>query len=87
MEGCDYAKMTEHVHCYCMSCCISETHTGGYEVDEKGKRRPFTRERNVRDMMCCHCGRFKDGRIKFVQTEGHGILRHNIIEVKGEGTK
>lgn len=73
--------MTDHVHCYCFPVCHSVTHTG-FELDERGKRKPFLHEDNTRDQMCCHCGHFKEGRLKFVQTEGHGILRHNTQVVK-----
>jgi len=70
--------MIEHVHCYCYPVCMSETHTGTFEIDEKGRKKPIVREENTRDTMCCHCGTFKDRRLKFIQAEGHGILRHHI---------
>lgn len=70
--------MTDHVHCYCFPVSIWETHTGGFELDEKGRKKPFIRESSTRDTMCCHCGAFKERKLRFVQTEGHGILRHNI---------
>lgn len=70
--------MTDHVHCYCFPVCLSETHTGGHELDEKGRKKPIVREMNTRDTMCCHCGHFKDKKLKFNQVEGHGVLRHSI---------
>ncbi len=70
--------MTDHVHCYCFPVCLSERHTGGMEVDEKGKKKPMIRETDTRDTMCCHCGAFKERRLLFIQDEKHGILRHRI---------
>jgi hypothetical protein len=37
--------------------------------------------------MCCHCGNFKDRRLKFIQAEGHGILRHHIWHAPKEPKK
>ena len=77
--------MTDHVHCYCFPVCHSVSHTGAFEIDEKGRKRPIVREENTRDTMCCHCGKFKEGRLKFnLESEKHGILRHNISVVKGD---
>lgn len=70
--------MTDHAHCYCFPVGMSETQTGGFELDEKGRKKPIVRETTTRDTMCCHCGNFKDRRLKFIQAEGHGILRHHI---------
>jgi hypothetical protein len=70
--------MTDHAHCFCFPVGLSETHAGGYELDERGKKKPIVRENNTRDTMCCHCGAFKERKLKFIQTEGHGLLRHHI---------
>ena len=79
--------MTDHAHCYCIASCLSETHTGGFEIDEKGKKKPIRREDNTRDAMCCFCGRYKEGRLKFVQTEGHGLLRHLTVKAPKDTEK
>ena len=79
--------MTDHAHCYCFPVCLSETHiTQG--LDEKGKKKQFIQSKDVKDIMCCHCGSFKEKKLLFVQTEGHGILRHHTAYApKEEGKK
>lgn len=72
--------MTEHVHCWCFPVCWSIRHTGT-ELDERGKKKEIIRDEEVRDTMCCHCGTFKEKKLRFVQAEGHGILRHSIARV------
>jgi len=79
--------MMEHLHCWCFPVSWSIRHTGGTEIDERGKRKPIIRDEEVRDTMCCHCGAFKERKLRFVQTEGHGILRHCINPVRKEGQK
>lgn len=76
--------MTDHAHCFCFPVCLSETHTGVFEIDAKGRKKPIVREENTRDTMCCHCGAFKDRILKFIQAEGHGILRHHIWKMPKE---
>jgi hypothetical protein len=78
--------MIEHDHCYCFPVCYSESHTG-FEIDERGKRKPTRHETNTRDSMCCHCGHFKEGRLVFVQAEGHGVLRHHTRPIRPEEKK
>lgn len=76
--------MTDHAHCWCFPVGWSVQHMGGFEIDERGRKKPIVHEENVRDTMCCHCGAFKDRKLLFVQVEGHGILRHSISRVKNE---
>lgn len=78
--------MTDHVHCYCFPVCWSIRHTGT-EIDERGKKKAVIRDEETRDSMCCHCGHFKEGKLKFVQTEGHGILCHVIHRVEKGAAK
>lgn len=78
--------MIEHDHCFCFPICLTESHTG-FELDERGRRKAFTRENNTRDTMCCHCGAFKDGKLRFIQEDNHGILRHRIWHAPKEGKK
>ena len=73
--------MMDHAHCFCFPVGLTESHIG-LEIDERGKRKQIKREENTRDTMCCHCGAFQDGKLQFIQTEDHGILRHRIWHAK-----
>lgn len=65
--------MADHAHCHCIPVGYSEETTG---VRDAAGNKVVSRDRQANDLMCCFCGQFRDGKLKFVQDEGHGPLRH-----------
>lgn len=68
----------DHSHCHCISLGWSESHITSARETEEEKERRKKKVVDISDAMCCFCGKTEHGKLRFVQVDGHGLLRHTI---------